>query len=793
MSIAEQSLCMIHRLHRKYKKAPHVNYNKNNVTTTHAPKPRWKSAPITSVPSATSQVQRWRSTPTPSPDVVKPAVPTTCANSRARSAREFPASCQSPEPKAKDINTSCPQKKICIVDQNKSSCPSKKPIDLSVMGPMGPRGLRGPTGSTGPTGPTGPIGPSLSCGPIPYVGPLNINDIVTMGSSSNGSFVSKLVIEDWKWNASIDSSSNSNGTALAIDNCGNIYVAGYGAFNTFPNYYNAGNTTLPADMTGRTGHFDQIFIGKISSAGQWLWNASIDTGDNGNALIPSITTDYCGNIYVSGYGASNTFPNYYNAGNVGPTADMVGRTGVNNQVFLGKLNADGIWLWNASVDSSDNDFNSSITTDRCGNIYIAGYGALNTFPKYYNAGNTGPTADMSGRTGILQQIFIGKINSEGIWKWNASIDSSNYDLIPSITTDNCGNLYIAGYGAANTVPKYYNAGNTGPTADLTGRTGVNTQIFVGKLSSAGIWIWNATVDSNGDDLNPTITTDGYKTLYVTGFIPPNGPPNYYNAGNTGPTPDMIGRTAAVSQFFIGKLSFDGEWKWNASINSNIFYSISSITTDNCGNVYASGYGSAGTSPTYYNAGNTGPTADMTGRVGVFTEIFIGKISSDGKWIWNAAIDSSAQDLYPIVQTDNYGNIYVAGYGAFNTFPKYYNAGNLGPTADMTGRTGIGTQFFIGKLANEARSSRVIGIVKDIQGSNALVDFLGYATTGNLFIAGKDYFIQTTNPLGTSELTTIGCNLCKCSNRYIGTACENNMIILNPEPLSDPKKISCCSD
>ena len=138
------------------------------------------------------------------------------------------------------------------------------------------------------------------------------------------------------------------------------------------------------------------------------------------------------------------------------------------------------------------------------------------------------------------------------WQWNASIDSSQADYSPSIATDNCGNVYVSGSGTNNTAPLYYNAGNLTDPANETGRTGSSTQIFIGKLSSTGVWQWNASIDSPQSDLTPSIATDNYGNVYVSGSGADSTAPLYYNPGNTGNIPNGTGRTVLVFKYSLGK-------------------------------------------------------------------------------------------------------------------------------------------------------------------------------------------------------------------------------------------------
>jgi len=104
-------------------------------------------------------------------------------------------------------------------------------------------------------------------------------------------------------------SATDNGLGIAVDSCGNAYVAGQTASVNFPikNAYQASNAG-----------FVDAFVTKLSSAGNTLnYSTYLGGCDNDNAL--GIAVDGMGNAFVTGYTTSINFPakNAYQAANAG--------------------------------------------------------------------------------------------------------------------------------------------------------------------------------------------------------------------------------------------------------------------------------------------------------------------------------------------------------------------------------------------------------------------------------------------------------------------------------------------
>ena len=73
-------------------------------------------------------------------------------------------------------------------------------------------------------------------------------------------------------------------------------------------------------------------------------------------------------------------------------------------------------------------------------------------------------------------------------------------------------------------------------------------------------------------------------------------------------------------------------------------------------------------------------------------VVVGKISTDGLWIYTAKIDGSGTDVVTSIDVDGVGNLYVAGYHDGDL--TYYN---IDETVGLTGSAGTGQQIWLARL------------------------------------------------------------------------------------------------
>jgi hypothetical protein len=216
------------------------------------------------------------------------------------------------------------------------------------------------------------------------------------------------------------------GTALAADNQGNVYVAGFST------------------------NFGTV---KLSPQGSNLWlETYVDS--YGPTVSQSVLTDGGGNVYASGL---DTYTSYYVESQLfGPFV----------QLTTIKYGSDGSQLWKASQDPTYATSRSVQITgaalDASNNLYLVanftgGAGSPYFTVKYNTAGTALWTA--SPNSGLASGLAIDsnadvlltgrpqtcKLNSDGSTAWEADYPNPAASSATSIAVDSAGNSYVTGF------------------------------------------------------------------------------------------------------------------------------------------------------------------------------------------------------------------------------------------------------------------------------------------------------------------------------------------------------------
>ncbi len=279
-------------------------------------------------------------------------------------------------------------------------------------------------------------------------------------------FIQKLDANgDFIWAKSMGGTSYERGYSIALDNSGNVFTIGeYRETVDF----DPGSGTYNLTSAGN----DDVFIQKLDSSGNFIWAKSM-----GGSLIDygnSIAIDNSGNIYTTGF--------------FGGTADFDPSSGTYNltskgdwDIFVQKLDANGIFIWAKSMGGTSNENGRSIAVDNSGNVYTIGSfkGTVDFDPGSgsYNLTSAG-----------YQDIFIQKLDTNGNFIWAESIGGTSSDFVSSIAIDNSVNIYIIG-GFADTVDFDPNSG----IYNLTSAGGSDIFILKLKQNTSGM----STIVANG--------------------------------------------------------------------------------------------------------------------------------------------------------------------------------------------------------------------------------------------------------------------------------------------------------
>jgi hypothetical protein len=293
--------------------------------------------------------------------------------------------------------------------------------------------------------------------------------------TSNGEediFVAKLDNNgNWLWAYKAGGTSNDVGNNLAVDNVGNVFIAGY-----FGGSIAFGSTNLTS-----SGGLD-VFVCKMDTNGNWLWAKR--GGGEYNEWVSGVSVDSSGNVIVTGaFCATATFNN--------TSLTVVGFGDTDN--FIVKLDTGGSWLWVKQTEGPGYwDGCLDIATDNEGFIYITG--------GFYDTITFGTiTLTSSGAT----DVYVAKMDSSGNWLWARRGGGTEGSQSSAIVIGS-NNIYITG--------------DFNGSASFGSSTVVcigNADTFVAELDASGNWIW---AKRGGGVSSEDIDVDAEGFVYTTGTL-----------------------------------------------------------------------------------------------------------------------------------------------------------------------------------------------------------------------------------------------------------------------------------
>jgi len=421
-----------------------------------------------------------------------------------------------------------------------------------------------------------------------------------------------------QWARAIGNTLEDRGNSIVADGLGNTFITGVfqGTVDFDPG---AGVYTLSSN-----GNTD-AFISKLDASGNFAWANKI--GGLGNDEIFSVTTDALGNVLVTG-----NFANTVDF-DPGPGTFTITSTGYN--AFILKLDNLGNFLWAKSVSGSGASQGSvgySIKTDSNNNVYSTGlFQATADF-------DVGPGTNTLVSAGF-QDIFILKLDALGNFAWVKQIGGSNSDDGLSVTLDASGNIYTTGFfnGTVDFDPGVANSSIAGNGA---------YEIFVLKLDVSGNFVWAKSFGGSGMDEGKSIKVDASGNVYTTGFF--SGVSDF----DPGPLTYTLDAGTGLD-IFISKLDASGNFVWAKQMVGSSSCEGNSISLDNAGNIYATGY-FAGTVDFDPGAGTYTllPAASM--------DIYVLKLNPSGNMVWAKQLGGTLNDIGNDIFVSSAGVIYCTG-------------------------------------------------------------------------------------------------------------------------------------
>ena len=266
---------------------------------------------------------------------------------------------------------------------------------------------------------------------------------------------------------------------------------------------------------------------------QWVHRAGSASGDAGT----SVAVDPSGNIYVTGYFTGTV--------DFDPGPPVFNLTAVaNNDAFLAKYNASGVFLWAKSIGGADTDLAEAVTTDALGNVYISI--------------NFGATIDMDPGPGMasfttvgFDSGILGKYDANGNYQWAILLASPASSGISDIKIDAANNIFITGafHGTVDFDPGI-------AVENLTAAS--NADVFIAKYDANGNYQFAKRMGAGAFDVGFFIELDGTGSIIISGY--------YRLTVDFDPGPGVANLTAvgSLNDVFFAKYDANGNYLWAVS-------------------------------------------------------------------------------------------------------------------------------------------------------------------------------------------------------------------------------------
>ena len=541
------------------------------------------------------------------------------------------------------------------------------------------------------------------------------------------------------WPIQIGGTSLDQGTAVATDLSGNVFVGGF-SISTSLNLYNRDgsiNTTFT-----NLGSYDAFFA-KYTSAGVLVWAARI-ASSAAPEYINGLATDSSGSVFISGnYTSALTL--YNGNGSIGGTLPAAGYT---SYAFIAKYSSGGSVLWAARIASTGPTITGlSTATDTSGNVFMCG--AYTSNVAVFNADTTQATTPIGGGGGG----YLLKYSSVGVFSWAAQVGGPQ---VSSIAVDSSGNAVIAGFGTSSTQIFFNSDGTTAKS--YTAATGVSNAYVAKYLGATGFLTWAGRIGSTTSVSGHGVAVDSGNNVLVTGTAGNPNPVRFYNSNDT------VGATltSLANSAFIAKYSSAGSVVWAAQGThggggSNRGFAI---TTDSNANVIMTG-NTASTIITFSNANGTSSGVVLSNRGPAGSnDCFVAQYTSAGVVSWAAQIAGTGNDFGTGIATDSSGSVYVTGYYNSSALTLCNSGGTTAATLPNAGSE----DMFVAKYSSSG--SFINSVASLPASSNVLVSATYTPSTFSPFGNGSAY-----STLPGTTLATTGVFVGGPSNYFNGTISE----------------------
>ena len=273
--------------------------------------------------------------------------------------------------------------------------------------------------------------------------------------------------------------------------------------------------------------------------------------------------------------------------------------------------------WAVRAGGLSNDYGRGIAVDASGDALVTGF-----FQGMATFGSTSLVSNGSS------DVFVGKVSSGGVWEWAVRAGGSSNDFgYGDIAVDASGGTLVTGF--------FQDTAMFGSTSLVSSGS---SDVFVGKVSSGGVWEWAVRAGGSSSDYGDSIAVDASGGALVTGYFQGTA---------------IFGNTSLVSSgnndVFVGKVGSGGVWEWAVRAGSSLDDDGNGIAVDASGDALVTG--------NFEGTAMFGSTSLVSS--GSY-DVFVGKVGSGGVWEWAVRAGSSLDDFGYGIAVDASGGALVTG-------------------------------------------------------------------------------------------------------------------------------------
>jgi hypothetical protein len=412
-----------------------------------------------------------------------------------------------------------------------------------------------------------------------------------------------------------------DGLAIAVDACGDAYVAGLTQSPDFP-----GSGKQPT-----VDNYD-AFVTKLDPSGALVYSTVF--GGAGGEAADGIAVDEAGAAYVTGSTFSADFPRVHPlpAADEGPAYPY--------DAFVTKLDPSGAgFVYSTRLGGAGQDGGSDIVVDAQGRAYIVGDTESPSFPL------AGTPAHPIGAD--KADAFVAELSASGSTLLFARLlGGSAADYGAGIALDGTGGLYLSGTTYSTDFPTLHAAQTV---------SGGGFDAFVARLDASGALVFSTYLGGSGRDYGGRMAADRHGNGYLIGYT---DSPNFttvhpLQAALSGPSDD-----------FVTEVDPLGAILYSTYLGGRGNEMQGGIDVDSTGSIIVSGTTGSDDFPV------ASPVqSECLPRFGGHDCAFVAELDHAGAALaFSTYIGGSVDDVATDVAVDPAGNLYVPGITGSPDFP-----------------------------------------------------------------------------------------------------------------------------